>query len=165
MGKRSGFERRDRDAYPTPVEAIVPLLPFLPFETRFFEPCAGDGALIRHLEAAGHQCIGQMDIGAEIAQVDRRPEYFISNPPWARPILHKIIFNLFRQAPTWLLIDANWMFTRQAAPWLQHCAAIVTVGRVKWIPDSPFTGKDDAAWFLFHRCASIDGTRFFGRSA
>lgn len=26
---------------------------------------------------------------------------------------------------------------------------IVSVGRVKWIEDSPHTGKDDCAWYMF----------------
>jgi hypothetical protein len=53
--------------------------------------------------------------------------------------------------PTWLLIDANWIFTKQAAPYLKRCAKIVTIGRIKWIANSPWVGKDDAAWVLFTR--------------
>ena len=30
MGKRSNFERNPRDFYPTPKEAVIPLLPHLP---------------------------------------------------------------------------------------------------------------------------------------
>ena len=30
MGKRSNFERIERDFYPTPEEALIPLLPHLP---------------------------------------------------------------------------------------------------------------------------------------
>lgn len=47
MGKRSSFERKPRDYYPTPVEAIMPLIPHLPLsDTGYWEPCAGDGAMI-----------------------------------------------------------------------------------------------------------------------
>ena len=50
MGKRSDFERVERDFYPTPIEAVRPLIPFLPKQGLFAEPCAGDGRLIRHIE-------------------------------------------------------------------------------------------------------------------
>ena len=53
MGKRSDFERKPRDFYPTPIEAVEPLLPHLPEGFKFAEPCAGNGALIEHLESKG----------------------------------------------------------------------------------------------------------------
>ena len=42
MGKRSDFERVERDFYPTPIEAVMPLVPHLPKTGLFAEPCAGD---------------------------------------------------------------------------------------------------------------------------
>ena len=58
MGKRSSFERRDNDFYPTPAAAVGPLVPHLRREhiRAFAEPCCGDGALIRHLESYGLVC-------------------------------------------------------------------------------------------------------------
>ena len=56
-------------------------------------------------------------------------------------------FRNFR--PTWLLFDADWAHTKQARPYLKYCDKIVSVGRVKWIPDSKMTGKDNCAWYLF----------------
>ena len=56
MGKRSGFERREADFYPTPKAAVAPLIPHLRGIRTFAEPCAGDGALVRHLEAVGLRC-------------------------------------------------------------------------------------------------------------
>jgi hypothetical protein len=53
MGKRSKFERREADFYPTPQAAVVPLIPYLRGIRTFAEPCAGDGALMRHLEEFG----------------------------------------------------------------------------------------------------------------
>ena len=53
MGKRSNFERREADFYPTPRPAVLPLIPYLRSGgiRTFAEPCAGDGALVRHLES------------------------------------------------------------------------------------------------------------------
>lgn len=161
MSKRAPqFERVERDFYPTPFEAVKPLLPHLgPRELRYIEPCAGDGALIQHL-SFDHFCVEASDIAP------RRPTYrtldatseafddyafecFITNPPWNRKVLHPIIVNLSAQRPTWLLFDGDWIHTRQAAPFLPLLRKIVSVGRVKWIPDSPHTGKDNCAWYLF----------------
>lgn len=86
----------------------------------------------------------------------------ITNPPWSRTLLHALILHLRTlDIPAWLLIDANWMFTGQAIPYLKYCRTIATVGRVKWIPGTKMTGKDDAAWFLFLPYQT--NTRFFGK--
>lgn len=177
MGKRSDFERIPRDFYPTPYEAVVPLLPHLAPGTVFIEPCAGDGALIRHLEQAGHRCVGAYDIepkrnvpkwlvvtkDARDYSYPGRTDCFITNPPWARAALHPIIENLSRQRPTWLLFDADWMHTKQSAPFMPYCRKIVSVGRVKWIPDSRMTGKDNCCWYLFDQTADAPA-QFVGQT-
>lgn len=172
MGKRSNFERAPRDFYPTPAEAVVPLLPFLPQGTRFCEPCAGDGALMDHLTAAGHICARARDIEPRRDDIEQKDalttltgniDCFITNPPWDRKILHPLIVHLSHQAPTWLLFDADWMHTRQSAPFMPILRKIVSVGRVKWIPDSPFTGKDNCAWYLFD-AGGVRPVEFHGRS-
>ena len=53
MGKRSNFERIERDFYPTPFEAVEPLIPHLPDKFTFAEPCAGNGILIEYLQKNG----------------------------------------------------------------------------------------------------------------
>ncbi|WWT39633.1 putative adenine-specific methylase [Microcystis phage Mel-JY03] len=177
MGKRSTFERLPRDFYPTPAEAVAPLLPHLQPATTFFEPCAGDGALVRHLEAAGHICALASDIEPQADWIEQRcaltgtllpmrvwKPVFITNPPWDRRILHPIIDRLSRFAPTLLLFDSDWVHTLQAAPYQPYLAKIVSVGRVRWIPGTAMTGKDNCAWHLFDRWS--DGpTKFFGRAA
>lgn len=172
MGKRSSFERRERDFYPTPESAVLPLLPHLPLEARFIEPCAGDCRLAEHLERHGHECVAAFDIeprdpfvsARDAREIDAYPDFYITNPPWTRAVLHPIIANLSRRAPTWLLFDADWMHTRQATPYLPWLRKIVSVGRAKWIPDSPHTGKDNCCWYLFDQ-ASDAPAEFVGRPA
>jgi hypothetical protein len=177
MGKRSNFDRVPRDFYPTPADAVAPLLPHLPTEAWYVEPCAGDGTLIAHLNGAGHRCVYGADIeprspllrvaDATSFQYDFRSEYaqmFITNPPWDRKVLHPIIANLCEQAPTWLLFDADWMHTRQSASFLPMLRKVVSVGRVKWIPDSPFTSKDNCCWYLFDAHSEAPA-EFVGRRA
>lgn len=152
MGKRSSFERKERDFYPTPKEAVLPLLPWLGRGIDFSEPCCGELDLVNHLEEAGHNCVFYSDIergldALEIPEFDG--DFLITNPPWDRSILHPMIEHFRNRIYTWLLFDADWMHTKQASPYLKHCSQIISVGRVKWIPDSKYTGKDNCAWYLF----------------
>ena len=170
MGKRSNFERNPRDFYPTPNEAVIPLLPHLPEKGLFAEPCAGDGRLIEHIEEltslSGYwmtdiephaDFIGNGDaltdkiVGCDIC---------ITNPPWDRKILHPLIDNLSNQLPTWLLFDADWMHTKQSVPYIKMCSKIVSVGRIKWFGN--MTGKDNCAWYLFDW--EVNNTIFYGRT-
>lgn len=174
MGKRSDFERVPRDFYPTPREAVLPLIPHLPESFSFAEPCAGDGALIDHIEALTRgACYVATDIEPRaddiqcsdaLDMVGCDQEFIITNPPWDRKLLHPMIDRFSDLAPTWLLFDADWMHTRQSVPFLPRLRKIVSVGRVKWIPDSKMTGKDNCAWYLFDK-PSDDPCVFYGRVA
>ena len=171
MGKRSDFERKPRDFYPTPMEAVKPLLEHLPEDFTFAEPCAGNGSLIEHLETKGicmwasdiepqangiHEC-DYSDVGFdELIESD----YVITNPPWNRNFLHPMIEHLSKQKPTWLLFDADWMHTKQSVPYMNMCSKIVSVGRIKWFGN--MTGKDNCAWYLFDR--KVNNTIFYGRT-
>lgn len=173
MGKRSSFERIPRDFYPTPQAAVLPLLPHLAPGTRFAEPCAGDGRLVEHLQAFGHDCVAASDIEPRADWIEAKTlfdiestdaDFFITNPPWDRAILHGAIEQLASIKPTWLLFDADWIHTRQAARFIPWLRKIVSVGRVKWIEDSPFTGKDNCCWHLFDAWARTPAV-FVGRQA
>ena len=172
MGKRSSFERRAKDYYPTPYKAILPLLAHIEHVTRYEEPCAGAGDLIDHFKRHGKICMSASDIdpqratiktGDATVQLSCAGQAFITNPPWERQTLHRIIERLSAIAPTYLLFDADWMHTRQAQPYLDYCQMIVSVGRLKWIPNSPHTGKDNCAWYKFYRPTQCH-THFIGRS-
>lgn len=175
MGKRSSFERKARDFYPTPIEAVIPLMPHLPVSFTFAEPCAGDARLALHIDTLSDSkaiCTLLSDIEPQDGGVEKidafdvvipgNTEYIITNPPWDRKLLHPMIERFADIRPTWLLFDANWMFTRQARPYLQYCEKIVTIGRVKWIEGTNKAGKDDSCWYLFDKKFS-GNTTFFGR--
>ncbi len=175
MGKRSDFERNRLDLYPTPMAAVNPLLPFMMPGDTFCEPCAGAGDLVRHLEAAGLRCVSAFDVEPRHDSIRRHDaswitkddlngaKYIITNPPWDRTPLHQIIERCSAIAPTWLLFDADWMHTKQAANHLLYCWTIVSVGRVKWIADSDMAGKDNCCWYLFKDTIPLEGTVFHGR--
>lgn len=182
MGKRSSFERKPRDFYPTPKDAVWPLAAHLPVTMSYCEPCAGDGALVHHLDDIGDD-IGlnwrltrALDVEPRASWIRERDalqlvendlegaDVIITNPPWNRNLLHPMIMHFTHLRPTWLLFDADWAHTKQAMPFLPLLREIVSVGRVKWIPGSKNTGKDNCCWYLFDRPGPDDGpTIFHGR--
>jgi len=169
MGKRSDYGRVERDSYETPASAVEWLLPWLRPRTRFFEPCVGAGKLAGHLEGAGHVLVGSSDlpVDARSAHYDIPPgAVIITNPPyWSRPEdLHPLICNLSNQCPAWLLLPGNWPFNLGSAELVgQRCRLIVPAGRPKWIPNSPHSAMDDAAWYAFGCPDPWNVTRFIPR--
>lgn len=166
MGKNSNFERKERDYYPTPLKPVLPLFPHIVvpyagrgYKAKFIEPCAGDGRLIRHLESQGHQCVYACDIEPQAEGIEKKDVLFfdaklpecdliITNPPWKRELLHPMIDIFRNHAPTWLLLDSDWKDTIQAAPFMRHCAKVVSVGRVSW-EENGVDGKDNCSWYFF----------------
>lgn len=165
----------DKDKYFTPSEGVLPLLPFLKEGTRYCEPMAGNGSLIRHLRTHGHVCKAAYDIEPEhkaIKQLDafkltdahlRGADVIITNPPWNKKQLHQAVQFFPTLRPTWLLFYADWAYTVQSAPFMPFCTDIVAVGRLKWIPGSEFTGKENCAWYRFE-AGHTEGPRFHGRT-
>lgn len=171
MGKRSNYKHNERNYYPTPYSAVIPLLKFINNNT-FIEPCAGDGRLIDHLEKHGHKCVYACDIeplreDIEIKDVlffedNNFPisDYIITNPPWEREVLHKMIEKFRVIAQTWLLFDASWMHTSQAKTYIPYCDKIVNIGRVKWVENSKNSGMEDACWYLFQK-DKVENTKYY----
>ena len=175
MGKRSDFERKPRDFYPTPIEAVEPLLEHLPEDFPFAAPCAGNGDLIGHLERHQGLCMWASDIEPQYKGIPIQDykdvnenellesKFVITNPPWNRAILHPLIEHFALQRPTWLLFDADWPHTKQSKYYMQFLHKIVSVGRIKWFGDT--TGKDNCAWYLFDaQTPAIMGPIFYGRT-
>ncbi len=180
MGKHSNFERKKDDFYPTPYEAVPALLPHL-FEfvtpgnplPLFVEPCAGDGRLIRHLESHGFHCVYACDLEPKAEGIEQKDVLFfdaalpacdliITNPPWERDAFHAMIDKFSGHAPTWLLADADWAHTVQAAPFMQDCCVkIVSVGRISW-EGNDVSGKDNCCWYYFRK-DHVGRPVFYGR--
>jgi len=179
MGKRSNFERVPRDYYPTPIHAVEPLIPHLPYSFKYIEPCAGDGRLIKHLTKLTDgmaECILALDIEPKADHIIKGDALHfhgasefdaeiltITNPPWQRRVLHPIIDQYLDICPTWLLFDADWMHTKQSSFLMTYCKKIVSVGRVKWIEGSKSSGKDNCCWYLFDK-TNKEATEFYGRN-
>ncbi len=168
MSKRApGLPQRPRGFWPTPREAVVPLVPYLPPRCRYGEPCAGDGALIGHLRdlwPGGHD-IWASDIQPEakgITTADATKiegdhahlvDLWITNPPWPKigkkgdPAL-SIIQHLLTIAPVWALLPWDFAANDYFRALIRQCSDIVPIGRVSWLGNGT-PGKDNAAWYRF----------------
>lgn len=164
MSKRTpGLPQRPRGFWPTPYDAVRPLIPYLPRKAHWVEPCAGAGDLIRHLSSLwpGGQLTHACDLvpnGPGIAEadarsIDLRPDLFITNPPWPMtgqrgdPAL-SIILHLCRLAPSWMLLPWDFaanVYYREVA---DFCVQVVPIGRVSWLGNGT-PGKDNACWMQF----------------
>ena len=177
MGKRSNFERKERDFYPTPSEAVAPLVPHLEGCDTYAEPMAGNGALLNALDFfTDLECTWKSDIFPAREDIQEKDalkltlmdlgihtDVIITNPPWSRDILHETILRLSAIRPTWLLFDADWMHTLQSIPYMRYCKKIQSVGRVKWFPETSQTGKDNVCWYLFDQNEENQKASFFSR--
>jgi hypothetical protein len=118
-----GFERIERDFYPTPKKAVLPLTNVWSkdIHLNFWEPCAGNESLVDHLEDTGRfTClyasdvhptikkdnlitstqtkdlfsITEEDVKAVKGSNDEGLDMFITNPPWTNT--SKDNYQLFR---------------------------------------------------------------------
>ena len=153
MGKRSTFDRIPRDFYPTPYAAVPPLIPHLRGVRTFAEPCAGDGALVHHLEGHGLRCAyaGDISTGQDALAITDygKADSIITNPPYQRPLMHALIHHFQVIAPTWLLMEQDWCATKQAVPYLGSCTDIVSIGRLRWIEGTKMSSMENFAWYRF----------------
>jgi hypothetical protein len=161
LGKRSDFKRIDKDFYRTIDPKAAKVLADwygeydLTRKKTFYEPCYGEGDLVFQLEKYSFKCSDASDIttGKDALTLTKEDigdvNFIITNPPWSRNLLHPMIDHFRNLRDTWLLFDADWMHTKQAKPYLQNCSEILSVGRLKWIPDTKMTGKDNVCWYHF----------------
>ena len=166
LGRAMGAQRarKRNDFYPTiDPRAAAALAPHLRPGLIYGEPCAGDGDLIDLLAKHGMVCTWALELEPEfrrwpmakgnaltLTEADMGDaEELITNPPWTRQLLHALIAHLASLRPTWLLFDASWKHTAQAAKFAPICTDIVSVGRLKWFRNSPYDPPDDCAWYRF----------------
>jgi hypothetical protein len=155
MGKRSSFEPRKGDFYPTPIEAARPLAPWLNGVRTFAEPCCGDGRLVRHLESFGLACTYSGDIATgqdALARTDYgAPDRIITNPPFTRACLHQLLPHFLGIAPAWLLLEMGFATNACDAPFLAACTDVIPIGRVRWFEGSKHMSCENFGWFQFQQ--------------
>lgn len=173
MGKRSEFERVEKDFYPTfdlraGKRLVAHLNPLK--EIKYAEPCYGEGDLEVNLTSASSlmkcQAKGDIESGKDLFDWSKEDvvncDLIITNPPWSRSILHPLIEYLAPLKPTWLLFDSDWAYTKQARPYMDYCTDILAIGRLVWMRDTKISGKDNCSWYRFSTDKD-EATRFYAQ--
>lgn len=179
MAKRSNFKKSKRDFYATPPEALLPLLPHLKPKTRFVEPTAGRAHFILGLEAHGHKCVEAYDLKplkntwkGVIQKRDilegtwkprRKHDVIATNPPFTRKVMHRMITMFSDISPTWMLLEMDWLATKQSRQFKNRMVKVVVIGRIKWFPKSKSTGMENYVFVMFDKPKkSRKSYQFFG---
>lgn len=171
MGKRSNFDRIPQDAYHTVDPRAVEILqPHLADKVKFAEPCVGKGYMVKWLSRYGHECVYEHDIKLGKDALDTteedlsRADMIITNPPYTRPLMHSMIQHFSSLRPTWLLLDADWLYTFQSADLVrERLVSRIALPRLRWIEGTKSSGKENSAWYLFDKNKTEDFYRGYGR--
>jgi len=147
-----------RSWWPTPEKAVAPLLRCLAPRTIFVEPCAGDGALVRILEAAGHVCSYACDTDPrddsvewnDALYVTTEPhEMVITNPPFEQPLLVPLLSHWSKsKSAAWLLLPSDLLMNVWFGPFAAAVCTIAPIGRVSWLGNGQ-SGFENSAWVRF----------------
>lgn len=173
----SGGTRRELDYYPTPPEATQALLPHIADWPRsVWEPCCGDGAMSKVLEAAGYDVLSTdlVDRGYGAGKEDFFEFVFpfapylsvVTNPPFNRAddfIQHACAIGVERMA---LLLKINfWNAAKRLNAWGTWRPRMILP--FTWRLD--FTGAGsphtDCMWVLWDRTNHLTGFDLLRRPA
>ncbi len=157
----SGYDRKRRDFYATPDSVTEALLRHVRFRGPVWEPCCGDGAMSRVLDAHGYQVVSTdiMDRGFGTPGVDFLAcrtvpggcRSIVTNPPYGDTGSHeeqsrspKAMLEFLRhaleltasvQGQLALLVRLQWIAGRRAADMMSAApfsAVVVLMKRIRW---------------------------------
>ena len=179
MTKFNKYEPQPRDFFRTSdPNAFPPLAPFIKGAT-YAEPCYGAGDLVRGFTGTA-ECVWASDIQPQEDNVLQKNALFltksdlhdcdciITNPPFGWEMLQPLLEHLPTLKPTWLLLPADSMHTKQMAPYIKKCEFIVPVGRLYFHKVGESTsvkyrrGTSNFCWYLFHDSVRGDSPSFIG---
>jgi hypothetical protein len=160
--RSSGYARLAGENYCTieawPVRALLAELPIV----TAWDPCPGDGALLKTLQQCGVLAVGTE---RDFFELTEPPLYstdgIIMNPPYgparrgelAQRFLEHALTLPVRHVAALLPIDFDSAITRQHL--FRQCPTfagkLVLLGRLRWIPNSTGSPSSNHAWYLFDR--------------
>jgi hypothetical protein len=146
-----GYARQDRDFYPTPAWVTEALLRRVRLPKGIWEPCCGNGAMARVLEARGHRVVGTDledrgygEAGRDFLDETQLPEgvtAIVTNPPYGRRLFEFVDHALELTRPVGgmvaMLVNAQWPYGAVNSKRLLHPAfeaSVVLRNRIVWFP-------------------------------
>jgi hypothetical protein len=98
-----------------------------------------------------------------MSMIEFHADAIISNPPWLNtPSSGYQLFRFINKMckggfPVIMLLNANlvnnkssWQNKVHGRSLMELCYQVLPIGRVKWIDNSPFSAKEDSAWYFFN---------------
>jgi len=184
MGKRSEFDKIDKDKYytidPRSIDRMGPWFD----KVKYVEPCAGDGSLVRLMKQLypdshavlafdqypegdlDHPCYVFNALDLKLEHIPHEVDCIITNPPFSWNKLKPLLDHLPGLLPTWFLLPADLMHNKRMGPYMKKCKSVVSVGRLYWFTDDDGNfsrGYDNYAWFLFTHTWFGKYARFYGQ--
>jgi hypothetical protein len=145
------YERQDRDFYPTPAWVTAALLRRIRLPNGIWEPCCGDGAMARVLEAHGHRVVGtdlvdrgHGEAGRDFLAEPRLPDgvtAIVTNPPYGRRLFEFVDHALELTRPVGgmvaMLVNLQWPAGAENSRRLcipAFDAWVILRNRIAWFP-------------------------------
>jgi hypothetical protein len=162
-----GYERQDKDFYPTPAWVTEALLRTVCLPKRIWEPCCGDGAMARVLESHGHHVVatdlvdrGYGEGDRDFLMESRLPDgvtAVVTNPPYGKTLLPKIVdhaLELTRPVGGMvaLLVNVQWQTAAENSKRLRipvFDASVILTDRIRFIPDTDERPGEDHCWLVW----------------
>ena len=156
MSKRnSGYRRKPRDNYPTPVGPLAALLDVLPMSSYVYECCPGAGKLAAQLYERGYGVLTQPNDFLKVQSLPPQTRAIITNPPFN--IAHDIICHALRlmaehkkQCTMAMLLPADYDHANRRTYLFRDCLAFA--GQVKlnrrivWFKPKPPKRAGPSEW-------------------
>lgn len=150
--------KNPQNFWQTPAKVTERLVPHLPPQLWYIEPCAGAGAIISVLHEHDMYCADAYDIepnAPHIRQADAQTQSvegatIITNPPYARHLLQPLLDHWIGSATCWLLLPLDMAVNVWTNSYMEYVSHILPVGRVSWLGNGK-SGMDNSAWFRFAR--------------
>lgn len=161
--------RRPRDAYYTPEAATLALLTHVPFISgTILEPCAGEGHIVRPLEAmdAGFVIASDITTGndARTWWPETHIDWVVTNPPFNQAF--EIVQNAHNHCDNLaMLLRLSWLEpTHKRGEWLQRNPPnqIIVLPRISFTGD----GKTDSvtcAWMVWEIGKPVEGIKIVSK--
>jgi hypothetical protein len=162
-----GYERQDKDFYPTPAWVTEALLRTVCLPKRIWEPCCGDGAMARVLESHGHHVVatdlvdrGYGKGGRDFLMESRLPDgvtAIVTNPPYGGALARRVVDHALElMLPVGgmvaLLMNVQWQTAKTNSA---RCripafdASVILTDRIRWIPDTDVRGSENHCWMVW----------------
>lgn len=175
--RNKGYPRQDKNFYPTEDWATKALLRRIRLPKGIWEPCCGDGAMARVLEAHGHHVVatdlidrGYGEGGRDFMMESKLPDgvtAIVTNPPYGKTLLPKLVdhaLDLTRPGGGMvaLLLNVQWQTSKTDREMLRipaFDASVILTDRIRFIPGTKERPGENHCWMVWDHSRPLGPAR------